>query len=557
MSGPKVWDPRENPLVERAFRIGFRRGPVSFRLGWYIAGLALATIGPFLPAGLDPNWTVRDAAGWMLPGLLALLLLVFVVGGFQRMLASFSQERERGTFDFLHLSTLRSDSIVLGFLLAGQLPGYLALVLLSPLLALSAFLSGFPLATLAALLASMVFTVLVFSILFLFLGFWAKKVSEFRGAAFVYAIMACFGGWAVAGGLVRGGVLPDGAPQALLGAPVITGLFSYGMQVADEGSAIPPATIDFCGATLPAWLYAMVVLLPVAAIVYLALCRALRHRDRSPWSTAHATLLFSWGVAALVGTWWGTGIPLRMRSVALAVFAWIAIRRLLERGTPTRAQTVHALGRTGGDVRALLAGEEGPPLRLALALIAAWWGGSLLLAAEAVLRRSSVETLSPSGSPLLFALAPALFLAPLAVFSLAGQSLAWRAPRWRWMLLGGDILFVLGPFIAFLFGPKLAELPYFSAPFLATYGALSPFSQLISLARGAAPEGFSGALALLGQIPCAIALLLLLGDARGALRELAARSRRLLAGLDGAPGEPPTPPAGAALGGPTPGGASP
>jgi len=529
------WDPRENPLVERAFRIGFRSGPGSFRLGWYIAGLGLATVGPFLPRGLSAQWTVRDAATWMLPALLGLLLLVFVIGGFQRMLSSFAQERERGTFDFLHLSTLRSGAIVLGFLLAGQLPGYFALVLISPLLVLAAHFSEFPLLILAAMIASLVFAVLALSVFFLFFGFWAKKVTEFRGAAFIYASIYCFGGWLVANGIVKAGILPDRVPHALLGAPILFELYGLGRSIADATGGAPPgiAPLELYGAGLAPWVFAIVVALPATAIVFLALCRSLRHRDRAPWSISHATLLFAWCVFALVGTWWGTGIPLRMRCISLAVFAWMAIRRLTDRGTPSRTRTVHALGRSGGGLRSLLRSEEGPPLRLSLALVAVWWGGSLLLASEAWLDPDSIESIRSSGPPLLFALAPALFLLPLASLGLFGQWLAWHLPALRWSQIVVSLFVVLGPFLAFLFGPTLAELPLVSSGFLAAYGSLSPFSHILSLARGSDPGPFAGAGVLLGQVPHAVACGILAILIRSAGREIAERSRRLLAGLDG------------------------
>ena len=114
------WNPIENPIVVRAFRIGFRPGPGQYPLGWWGLFLGLAFAVPFLPSLFD----VEDGSGeqvsrWMFVTLSLYLLAVFLFGGFQRMITSFSKERERETFDFIHLSTMPSGSIVFGFLVAG------------------------------------------------------------------------------------------------------------------------------------------------------------------------------------------------------------------------------------------------------------------------------------------------------------------------------------------------------------------------------------------------------------------------------------------------------
>lgn len=543
-------DPRQNPLVERAFRSGFRSGPGSFRLGWYLAGLALATIGPFVPKLFEPAWGVGDAAQFMLPGLLLLLLAIFVIGGFQRMLGSFTQERERGTFDFLHLSTLRSSAIVLGFLWAGQLPGYLAAVLLAPLLFCAAFFADFPLLVLAEILASLVLLVLSLSVLFLFYGFWAKKVSEFRGAAFVYAMVAVFGGWGIANTLVKLRVLPDGVPQAALGVPVLVDLYSLGVRAADSGGSGTPALLPlhFYGIGLPPWLFGAVLVLPAVVLVFAALARALRHRDRVPWSVSHATLLFAWGAIALVGVWWGTGIPPWMRSLALSAYAWFAIRRLLERCTLNRSRTVQALGRSGGTIRGLLAADEGPPLRLAASLFAVWFGASLLLSAGVRFEPVVSDPAAAVTNPLLWAIAPALFLLPLAAITLYSQWMAWQRPGWRWTTVMLTLLLVVAPACSFAFSEALATLHLIPVGLLVSYGGLSPFSQLLALAHPRSSGYSAGSWPVVAQVAYVIAVVWGVVALRRSAEALAARSRKLRAGLDGDRGAPPPVPAGAAPG---------
>ncbi len=520
------WNPRENPLVQRAFRVGFRKGQGSFRLGWYLVGLAVATMGPFIPRAFSNTWGLPDAAGWMLRGLLILLGVILVIGGFQRMLVAFSQERERGTFEFLHLSTLRSSSIVLGFLMAGQLPGYLALVLLSPLLVICALLSDFPISTLLALLLSLVFFALALSVFFLYFGFWAKKSSEFRGSALVYVTLLSVFGNLVARLFVTGGIFPAGVPQTMLGSPVIMNLYTSGTFSGAGGLGLAPT---FFGIALPQWILGVVLLTPPMVLVFLALCRALRHRDAHPWSTRHAVPLFAWGCLGLVGVWWGTSIPFQTRAVTLAICSWIMMRRLADRDTPDRPTTVQALGRLGGDVRQLLREDEGPPIRLSILLLGAWVVASTAVAFEA-------DRVGESGA-LLWGVTPALFILPLLAVGLLGQWLSWQAPRCRWVLHLVVILAVAGPFLVYLFGDDLAWLPLISAKMLQAYGALSPLSQLLLLAPVEESVEAVGSWALLGQIPYGIAAALLFAANRASLTDLAARSRMLLEGL-GAPKKP-------------------
>ena len=122
----------ENPFLVRAFALGFRSGPSSFRVGWFGMFLALVVGVPLLLWSLgtiDQETVVR--IGFYILGYF--IAAAFVFGGFQRMLISFAQERDRGTLDFIHLSTMPPRHVIWGLLFAGQIPGYIFLMAAFPL----------------------------------------------------------------------------------------------------------------------------------------------------------------------------------------------------------------------------------------------------------------------------------------------------------------------------------------------------------------------------------------------------------------------------------------
>ena len=107
-----------NPLVLRAFRTGFRSGRGNFRIGIWCLLLLLALAVPALmvlaaaQATGEVDWEL--AASTTGRALIFFFSALLVFGGIQRMLSSISGERERGTFDFLHLSTLPPRAILWG-----------------------------------------------------------------------------------------------------------------------------------------------------------------------------------------------------------------------------------------------------------------------------------------------------------------------------------------------------------------------------------------------------------------------------------------------------------
>ena len=463
------WDPRENPLVQRAFRTGFRSGPGSYRLGWWMVALGAILVIPLAIQASVPDFEFEESLELMFIGIEILLAMVFVIGGFQRMLTSFSKERERGTFNFLHLSTLRSTGIVLGFLMAGQLPGYLAMVLLVPLLALLAVMTGFNLGILLILLFCLVFYILVLSILFLYLGFWTKKASEFRGAAVVYILLALLFGSIAREGLVSMGILPAGWGEIFLGVPLISELHSIGSS---EG-ALPAPSVVWFGMQIPSWCAAVITFVPLAAILFSSLCASLRHRERPSWSLLRSVLFLGWISVVVVGAWEGQLTSLWDRWLMYALLAWIVILRLVTKNCPSRTQTVQDLGRLKGDWRALLRDQHGPPflrtgVLLAIVLfVSVWigWGGN-----------PSEGNLSPLQG---LGVGLAIVL-PLIVTVLVHQWVTWRTPSLRILVLWGGMLVIWVPFGVYAIAE---DNLWIGRDFALYYGGLSPFSQILAAGR--------------------------------------------------------------------------
>ncbi len=477
------WDPRENPLVQRAFRTGFRSGPGSFRLGWWATGLSAVILIPFILQAIFTTVSLADAILWMFNGLLVLILLVFVIGGFQRMLTSFSKERERGTFDFLHLSTLRSTGIVVGFLMAGQLPGYLALVLLSPILIICAFMIEFPIGTLLALLAAVVFYALVLSMLFLYLGFWAKKASEFRGAAIVYILLALFFGSVLSNWLMSVNVLPAGWGQILLGVPLIKDLYFYGISGAEQ---LGPAYVLWYGYQIQSWVAAMIALTPPTLILFASLCASLRHRERIAWSLRRYLLMYAWIAVVAIGAWVGQPTPIWNRWLMFSIISWVVILKLAKKACVPRTQTVHELGRADGDWSTLLRGSAGPPFLLTGILTLIYLLGCALIGIEKDATERAVSPFTGASVGLLLVL-------PLFASILLQQWALWRAPAAKIFLTWVHIFFIWIPLGVFAFGADFPPWGWISPDVIRGFGGISPFSQILSLARaGSEDQGFVG-----------------------------------------------------------------
>ncbi|MFQ5655567.1 MAG: hypothetical protein ACE5GW_12660, partial [Planctomycetota bacterium] len=209
---------QDNPLIVRAFRTGFRRGPNSFRISVWGGGLALLVAAATFPAIVFSGISYESAASWLLAGLAVYTVATFVIGGLQRMLMSFLSERERGTFDFIHLSTLRPSSIVLGYLLAGQLLGYLLLCLTIPVMLVSASIADYGLPSIVLLILAIVGYAVMLSMIFLTAGFWSEKISDLKGSALVLLSLLLIAltflaripatSWGQAGTLQLFGILP-------------------------------------------------------------------------------------------------------------------------------------------------------------------------------------------------------------------------------------------------------------------------------------------------------------------------------------------------------------
>ena len=513
------WSPQENPIVQRAFRTGFRSGPSSFKIGWWVAGLALVTLGPLALRIAMPTVGFDDAMSIMFYGLLILLGLVFLIGGFQRMISSFSKEREQGTFEFLQLSTLRSSQITFGFLLAGQLPGYLAMTLVAPILLIAAYFLEYSYSLLLELMVSFLVLTLTLSVIFLNMGFWTKKASEFRGAAIVYIILYMFLGYVVLNGIMETGLLPGGWRDIILGFPVV---LQYLVSLDGESVILKPLFFGF--EFRPSALLAL-VWLPIAAIFLVALNRSLRHRERPPWSSLGASTLYLWISFLFLGMWYRQGVPIELRATGFSLFSYFLLLTILKKCSRTRGETIHDLGRFEGSWRSMLRKQPTSPLRmgwmLSVIYIFSFWG--------LLLDRGATEPTSAGE----FAL-PFLLLTAVLATGAGYQLLRWRVPSWVGVMAVANLIFSWLGFFVYSNGHSM-QVSYVSGESLRTFGSLSPFSQILGVLRGSqSPAGWGGWDVIYFQAFFAIAAGILVWQARSVGIHLASRARAL---LDSEPGE--------------------
>ncbi len=367
------WPLMENPLMVRAFQVGFRPGPGSFRIaiwGLLLAGVLLVSIVYAVNSRSEPGWAQRT-------GLLLLLLLVFYTaasfffGGLQRMLISFSSERERGTFDFIHLSTMKAQQVIWGFLAAGQLPGYLLLGLTFPVMLIAAFLGHFSIFHLLAVLLALGCYVVLISLIFLTIGFWTKKIADLRGGYLFVAVMVLFG----ATMLSRVGPTPWGPCEVVGifgGYPVVQSLWERGMVGAvlgESAQAFAGKSADFFGITLPLSVLALIFLPPVAVLLVRCLAKSLRYRDRKPISDAEVLFSMVWLHVFFTGVYWGPAVPAGRKLFMLSLVSWVALAWLFARLARPSADIVRQLSLAKGRWAPLLYGREGPCYRLLVILM--------------------------------------------------------------------------------------------------------------------------------------------------------------------------------------------
>lgn len=453
-----------NPIVLRAFRVGFRSGPHSFRLwlwGLLLAAILVGFAAHFL---LDPEQAPGSGAPLresMWPTLTFALILFtaanLVLGGLQRMLMAFSQERERGTFDFLHLSTLRSSSILTGFLVAGQLPGYMLLLITLPVMGVGTVLGGGSLVHLLLLLALLSGYVLFLSVFFLTLGFWVQRSSDLRSLALILLVVGCF--------VLTG--LSMNQPQSLLPVLAVFPVLASQWHRCFEGAGT--LEIVCFGQPVPVEILAVVLLAPIGVMLYVSLTRCLRQRERPPLTPLASTFVVSWVLVGVTATLWDQTTALATKTIPLVLVAWVLGSWLLAIGTRGAVETIRLLERP----RALPWGLDGdaPPYLLAgaLALIV-----PVLLA---LLARQDGQS---------WPAASWVFSAPILAHFLLRQWLAWVAPsRQRMGTIAFAMLCVWLPLILQLLLLWWTDGRLDAHFFLQGVASLSPFIALYWLLPGA------------------------------------------------------------------------
>lgn len=357
----------DNPLVVRAFRVGFRPGPGSFRIFIWIIALALIILGVSLYYTFDVRATESSAAGALLVCLVLYTVATFVIGGLQRMLVAFSRERERGTFDFLHLSTLSPSSVIWGFLMAGQLPGYVLLFFTLPVQIIAVIVmedvarsAVFHLVCLHGMLA---FYVLFLSLIFMLVGFWMKKAADLRGGAPVLAGIAMVMCTTISTAFLGGA--PSSHPVSALAIP---GAYHVLKSMWTRMMGMPGTTLSFFEWDMPIAIVALIVLTPLGLLTFRCLVRSFRFRDRKPISDWGAAFFVGWTLFVLTGFYWRTPVVEGERIFAFSLAGWIIINWTFTRTTRTLLTVIRRMGLAQGNIRKLIWDPESAPYRLVILL---------------------------------------------------------------------------------------------------------------------------------------------------------------------------------------------
>ncbi|MEM7164502.1 MAG: hypothetical protein AAF581_03510 [Planctomycetota bacterium] len=296
-----------NPLVLRAFRTGFRSGRGNFRIGiWSILlVVVLGIVGMMLYGEAQRRGSVPipKAAAQILIALLWYISSVFVFGGIQRMLVSVSGERERGTFDFLHLSTLPPRAIIWGLMLAGHLPGYLLLTVLAPIIFVAGWFAEWQLAYLFLFLVELVGLVVFASLSFQLVGYWTKKATDLRTLALLLFLLA---------------IVVLSAMSQVLPALKIVAFYPVLQSTLYRAAGAEGFDLLFYGMVVPLEVLVAAFFIPVGVLCYRSLARCLRYRERKPVTTLAGLSLVVWLQVFLLGCLWQDAHYVTLYSVLLS-----------------------------------------------------------------------------------------------------------------------------------------------------------------------------------------------------------------------------------------------
>lgn len=466
---------RHNPLVIRAFRAGFRSGPQSLRIGLWLLALVVIVLGALAFRSFVPNVDDEDLGRILTIGMLWFGTAGFVVGGLQRMLKSFSFERERGTYEFLHLSTLPASSLIWGFLWSGQLPGYLLLGCCLPVLSVGVWLGGFAPLPMLLVLVMLGFYVLFASLLFLKLGFWMKKAADVRGSLFVGAMIFGF--------MINlisniGFCKPLGL---LAGYSVVRSAWSRAQPLGLSNSVSRwdlGLNLPFFGWSVPIELVAVLFLAPIGVLIFVSLVRCVRDRSRKPISDAGVFVLSVWTQLFVYGFLWGMPIDTATACGVAAMFTMGLAH--VQSALSTRSTRIvrQRLSRAPSSVRDMLVGPDAPPYLLAIVTVGVLWVLSVLW----------ISASEPSGAPIWVG---ALVVLPFLIIVAGRQHLEFLGLQNLRRLVGvvSVLLVWWGPYAGYLILSNTTEVPLTETrAFLRSLALVSPLSQVHFYVDSSAPR---------------------------------------------------------------------
>ncbi len=482
----------ENPLLLRAYRVGFRRGTGSFRLRLWGTILALVVamdfIGEFADGEMDDPLSFWRK---LLRHLLYFNGAVFAFGGLQQVLSFFGRERERGTFEFLHLSTMTPRAIIIGFLLAGNIPGILFLLLTFPGMLVSAQQGGVGIGALLLLLSALIGYVLFFGLFFLHLGFWLRRASDVRGLLILFLLLLLVGSTVTASvaATAAGSTSLMTIGRVLSCVPVLRDLWIRSLGFA--GTDAP-----FLGMNLPIALHAALLLAPIGVVQFFSLAGNVRHRERRPLNDLLGLLLVVPIQFYMLAHDWGGAGSFMLQSTLFLAFSWVLITWLVvHRNLRTAVDMVRLGYGAHGRKRGLVFRAQSPPYLLVGALAASSVAASVLIRISHV-GDAGAQWLALLGTPL-----------ALILYFLAMQLLEWRGNSTRAWGFWGQALLVWLPLGCWLMIAPLVEFASFVVGITLAPGAaqlpllVSPLVQAAMLADRLAPASSPG------SVPITIALL--------------------------------------------------
>ncbi|MFN0060671.1 MAG: hypothetical protein ACKVX7_19630 [Planctomycetota bacterium] len=461
---PGFIDALENPLIWRTLRTGFRPGKAGFNLTiWWLALVLILGVVYLLATFAS---SPRQNFWWQLLGswLIVYNSAAFIFHGLPRLASTCSQERERGTIDFLRLSAMRPSAMIWGFIGHGLMPAFFLQLVVLPILALCAWMGQANFFSYLAIEGMLAFYALALSLILANLGLWSVRPSEQR----MFTVVLGAALWGLNIYLLAGvpSWLPDALIQVFAVYPAISGLLNH----AESGRDI--LEVPFFQLSVPLPLMSVIALLPPMVVLSRSASRWVRLSVLKPLHDADVLAMLTWLCVLILGYYWQSSVaPERALFILMLSYFFIA-RLLLHVNSRDRSSILRELARRDGRIRAYLLSSFAPSYRL-LPIVT-------VLLAFAFMIFSATHPMQSTSIGLF------VVLVYLVACVLTGQALQLRLSARLAKIIGRVSIFVLfwGPAVVFLILLGNSHLQSQMSPTLTLglvgYANLNPFALILS-----------------------------------------------------------------------------